>query len=449
MSEAGRGRAIVIGASIGGLLAARALADAFAEVVVLDRDVLDDAAEYRRGVPQGRHTHVVLVSGCRALEALLPGICAELSAAGAIGGDVGTDVSWFIEGARLCRVAGGLEGLGMSRALLERTVRSRVRALPNVCVRDTANVDGLTVTNGNQHVTGVALGAQTLDAALVVDATGRGSRTPGWLATLGYEEPRSETVGIELRYTTRRFRRRPGQLGGLNAVVVPPTPKNKRGGVIVAQEDDCWTVTLMTHFADYPAPELDAFIEFTRTLPIPDIYDVVRNAEPVGDAQTIRMPASMRRRYEQLKAFPAGYLVFGDALSSFNPIYGQGMSVAALEAVALQAVLRHGTPDFTHRFFREAANIIDTAWSISAGNDLRMPEATGRRSAVVRLTNWYVPKLLRASHHDPELARAFLNVSNLMADPLSLMRPNVLAAVARAALRRPMSRTVRDTSAGG
>jgi 2-polyprenyl-6-methoxyphenol hydroxylase-like FAD-dependent oxidoreductase len=161
------------------------------------------------------------------------------------------------------------------------------------------------------------------------------------------------------------------------------------------------------------------------------------------------MPASMRRRYEQLKAFPAGYLVFGDALSSFNPIYGQGMSVAALEAVALQAVLRHGTPDFTHRFFREAANIIDTAWSISAGNDLRMPEATGRRSAVVRLTNWYVPKLLRASHHDPELARAFLNVSNLMADPLSLMRPNVLAAVARAALRRPMSRTVRDTSAGG
>jgi 2-polyprenyl-6-methoxyphenol hydroxylase-like FAD-dependent oxidoreductase len=427
------GRAVVIGASMGGLLAARVLSDYFDEVLIVERDELGAAAENRRGVPQARHTHVILTSGCRVLEALFPGIRCDLTAAGGVGGDAARDVSWFVEGARLCRFVGDLEGLGMSRELLEGIVRTRVRNLTNVSVRDNANVDGLSVADGNQRVVGVTLGTETLDADFVVDAGGRGSRSPGWLAALGYEKPRTASVGIELRYTTRRFRRCAHELAGYNAVVVPPTPAGKRGGVIVAQENDRWIVTLMTHFGDFPPPELGGFIEFTRTLPVPDIYDVVRDAEPVGEAFTIRVPASIRHRYERLKRFPAGYLVSGDAISSFNPIYGQGMSVAALEAVALAAVLRRGSTDIARRFFRRAAKIVDGAWSISAGNDLRMPEAAGHRSAMVTFTNWYVAKLLQAGRRDPSVARAFLRVSNLLEVPPSLLRPSVLFGVIRAA----------------
>jgi 2-polyprenyl-6-methoxyphenol hydroxylase-like FAD-dependent oxidoreductase len=428
-----RGRAIVVGASMSGLLAARALSDFFNEILLVERDEFREDAEHRRGVPQGRHTHVILASGCRVLESLFPGIMRELVVAGGVGGDITQDVSWFVEGARLYRFASDLEGLGISRELLERTVRTRVRNLPGVRLRENAGVDGLAVAGGNRRIRGVTLGSETLDADLVIDACGRGSRSPRWLEALGYAKPRTDTVGIELRYTTRRFRRRPGDLRGYNAVVVPPTPAGKRGGVIVAQEGDRWTVTLMTHFGDFPPPELGGFIEFARTLPVSDIYDVVRDAEPIGEPQTIRVPASVRHRYERLKRFPTGYLVFGDAISSFNPIYGQGMSVAALEAVELARVLGEAPHDLAQSFFQRAAKIVDIAWSISAGNDVRMPEANGRRSAGTTLTNWYVAQLLRAGHDDPLVARAFLNVSNLLTAPPSLMHPTVFFGVLRAA----------------
>ena len=435
-------RAIVIGASMGGLLAARALSDHFAEVLLLERDELPEHAEHRRGVPQGRHTHVILASGYRVLETLFPGISRELLDAGGVGGDAAHDVSWFVEGERLSRFVSGLQGLGMSRELLESAVRRRVRELPTVRIRANASVDGLIVSGATRRVAGVTLGTETLDADLVVDAGGRGSRSPRWLAALGYAKPPTESVGIELRYTTRRFRRRPHDLGGYNAVVVPPTPSGKRGGVIVALEGAQWTVTLMTHFSDFPPSDLAGFVEFTRTLPAAEIHDVVCGAEPIGQPHTIRVPASVRHRYDRLKRFPAGYLVFGDAISSFNPIYGQGMSVAALEAIELAAVLRRHPNDLARRFFRRSAKIVDAAWAISAGNDVRMPEATGRRNVLVTFTNWYVAQLLRAGQRDPRVARAFLHVSNLLASPPSLLRPSLLYSVARTAAL-PRSRKTR------
>jgi 2-polyprenyl-6-methoxyphenol hydroxylase-like FAD-dependent oxidoreductase len=434
--EDGRGRAIVVGASMAGLLAARALANHFNDVLLVERDDLGADSAYRRGVPQGRHTHALLSSGYRVLETFFPGISRELQAAGATSGDVALNVGWFVEGALLCRSSSELEGLGVSRALLETVVRSRVLALPNVHVSERAGVDGLAASPDRRRIIGARIGGQSVRADLLVDASGRGSRSPSWLAELGYQAPRIDKIDIELRYTTRLFRRRPQELGGRDAFVIPPPPAGKRGGVIIAQEGDRWTVTLMSHFSDFPPSELAAFVEFTRTLPAPDIYDVVRVAEPIGEAQTIRIPASSRRRYELLKRFPAGYLVLGDALSSFNPIYGQGMSVAALEAAALNAVLLRGRHKLARRFFRRAAAIVDTAWSISAGSDLRMPEATGERNAGTRFLNWYVARLLQAGHDDPLVTRTFLKVSNLLAPPASLLQPSMLWRVARAAQAR-------------
>jgi 2-polyprenyl-6-methoxyphenol hydroxylase-like FAD-dependent oxidoreductase len=367
------------------------------------------------------------------LESLLPGISAELRAGGAQSSDITQDVCWFMEGATLQRFPSGLEGVGMSRAFLERVVRRRVRSLPNVRLRGQTRIDELLVCADRRRVVGVRSGSERFEAEFVVDATGRGSRSPHWLEAIGYTAPVKEAVGIELRYTTRRFRRHPADLHGTNAVVIPPTPQGKRGGVIVREENDQWTVTLLTHFGEFPPPELAGFIDFARTLPLTTIFDVIRNAEPLGDAQTIRFPASIRHRYEGLKRFPAGYLVVGDAISSFNPIYGQGMSVAALEAAALSAALDGGLHDLPRRFFRRAATIVDAAWSISTGNDFRMPETTGRRTAAVTLINWYVARLLAAGHHDPAPVRAFFKVSNLLAKPSSLLRPSVIWNVVRSA----------------
>jgi hypothetical protein len=206
---------------------------------------------------------------------------------------------------------------------------------------------------------------------------------------------------------------------------------------MLAQEGNRWTVTLIAHFGNYAPPELAGFIEFARTLPAPYIYEVIRNAEPVSEPASARFPASLRHRYEDLERFPEGYLVFGDAISSFNPIYGQGMSVAALEAVELDKTLAAGSADLAPRFFARAAKVVDIPWSIAAGNDLRMPEATGPRNAAVKLINWYMAKLHKAAHHDPVTALAFHKVANLLAPPQSVMHPRVSMRVLRGNMRRP------------
>jgi 2-polyprenyl-6-methoxyphenol hydroxylase-like FAD-dependent oxidoreductase len=424
-----RTHAIVMGGSMAGLVTARVLSAHFERVTLVERDPLPPGADHRRGVPQGRHTHGLLASGRRVLDRLFPGISEELMEGGAVPDDLLRDSRWFVEGGRLARASSGLDGLLMSRPYLESVVRRRVLALPNLSVRQNAQVEGLLFGAAGTRVTGVRLRSETLAADLVVDTTGRGSRSPQWLEEMGYERPVEEHVEIALRYTTRLFRRRATDLNGDSAVVVPPTPEGKRGGVMLAQEGDRWTVTLITHFGDEPPAALAGFLEFARDLPSSDIYEVVRDAEPIGDATSTRFLASTRRRYEKLRRFPRGYLVLGDGISSFNPIYGQGMSVAALEAVELDATLRKGSTDLARRFFARAAKVVDTPWAVAVGNDLRMPETIAPRSAAVNLVNWYLAHLRRAAHHDPTLAVAFMKVANLVATPASVLHPRLVLRV--------------------
>jgi 2-polyprenyl-6-methoxyphenol hydroxylase-like FAD-dependent oxidoreductase len=240
---------------------------------------------------------------------------------------------------------------------------------------------------------------------------------------------------VALSYTTRFFRRKASDLGGDMAAIIPPTPEGKRGGVMLAQEGERWTVTLISHFGPAAPEELSGFREFARTLPASYIHEVVNHAEPMGDAASARFPASVRRRYEALRRFPAGYVVIGDALCSFNPIYGQGMSASALEAMELDKTLRESGEDIARRFFPRAAKVIDIPWSIAAGNDLRMKEAVGPRSAGVRFINWYLSKLHKAAHSDPVPALAFHRVGNLLAPPPSVMHPKVALRVLLGNLR--------------
>lgn len=417
-----------------GLVTARALSKHYARVTIIEQDELPQSIEARRGVPQARHTHGLLAGGGQALEAMFPGLSADLLHAGAIPADMARDVRWFHSGGCLARFQSGLDGFVLSRPFLETAVRLRVAALPNVRFLTGRRVDGLIALPNRSRIAGVKLGGEELGADLVVDATGRGSHSPQWLEMLGYHSPYEERIHIALAYTTRLFRYHPHHMNGDAAAVIPPTPQGKMGGVMLRQERNRWTVTLIGHFGPHAPEDLPGFIDYARQLPAPYIFEVVRNAEPIGDAATARFPASVRRRYERLHRFPQGYLVVGDAICSFNPIYGQGMSVAALEAQALDACLTEGTDRLAQRFFHQAAKLVDIPWSIAVGNDLRMPETRGPRTTAVRFINWYMEKLHRAAHQDTQVAMAFHQVANLLAPPPSVMAPRIAWRIARGIL---------------
>jgi 2-polyprenyl-6-methoxyphenol hydroxylase-like FAD-dependent oxidoreductase len=425
--------AVVVGASMGGLLAARALSEIFDNVTLVERDLLERAAVTRRGVPQGRHAHGLLARGREVLEDFFPGLTDELVGRGAQTADLQSGFRWVNAGRTICPQPSDLLGLAVSRPLLEARVRARVLGLPSVRLVDGCDATGLTATPDGGQVTGLRIrrrgadGAeQDLPADLVVDATGRGSRGPGWLEQLGYPGPPVDEVHIGLAYASRWYRRHPDAPDG---AAIAATPEVPRGGVMIPQEGDRWIVSIGGILGDAAPLDHDGFTAFATTLPSPLIHDVIRDAEPLSDAVRFRYPVSSRRRYERMSRFPAGYLPFGDAISSFNPVYGQGMSVAALEAVALRNALERGRDEVARRFLRSAARIIDTPWDIAVGADLRFPDVAGRRTARVRLVNGYMERLHVAAEHDPEVGRAFLRVVNLLDPPERLFAPSTLRRV--------------------
>jgi flavin-dependent dehydrogenase len=288
-------------------------------------------------------------------------------------------------------------------------------------------------------VTGINIQGHTMQADLVVDATGRGSRSPQWLESMGYETPKQERIEVNIAYATRQFRRVPHHLNGALLASIPATPESRRGGIMLAQEGGTWTVTMNSYGGHIPT-ELPAFIEFARTLPASYIYDVVSQAEPVGEARSARFPASVRCRYEYMRRFPEYYLVLGDAISNFNPVYGQGMSVAALEAIELDKTLRHGSKNLAQRFFAQAAKIVDSPWRMAAGNDLRIPGVAGPKTAMSRFLNWYVAQLHIGARNDSRMAMAFQNVMNILDPPEHLLAPQVAAHVLSGALSRRAAR---------
>jgi len=262
-------------------------------------------------------------------------------------------------------------------------------------------------------------------ADLVVDASGRGSASPAWLESFGFAPPEEERIEIGIGYTTRVYRRRPSDLGGKLAVVVAGSGPNWRNGTILFQAEDCWIVSIGGYFGDHAPDDNQMFAAYAGSLPTSEIHDIVAHAEPLTEFVSYRYPANLRRRYERLKRFPKNYLVFGDAICSFNPVYGQGMTVAAQEAALLRACLLEGNADLARRFFSAAATAIDTPWDIAVGNDLRHPQVQGPRPANLRFINWYIGRLHMAARRDAVLANAFLQVANLETSPARLLHPSV------------------------
>jgi 2-polyprenyl-6-methoxyphenol hydroxylase-like FAD-dependent oxidoreductase len=343
-------------------------------------------------------------------------------------GDIQASVRWCHDGHRHRAAPSSMRGLLVSRPLLEGHVRRRVAALPNVDIEERWSVSGWLTTPGRDRVTGIHGRVdgeeQRIEADLVVDASGRGSRAPTWLEGLGYRAPEEEAIDVAIGYATRTYRRRPEHLDGDVGIVLAPGEPSDRGGVVLALEGDRWVVTLGGYRHDRPPTDVDAWVAYAESLPEPDIADLVHQAEPLDDPVAFRYPASIRRRYERLRRFPAGLLVFGDALCSFNPIYGQGMTVAALEALALRDHLQRG-PRPARRFFRAASRLIDVPWQVAVGSDLRFDHVIGRRTAKVRLVNRYLARLHPVAAEDERVALAFLRVVNLMDRPERLMAPSI------------------------
>ncbi|GII88632.1 FAD-binding monooxygenase [Sphaerisporangium siamense] len=433
--------AVVVGAGMGGLLAARVLGESFDRVTVLDRDALPGEGVPRRGVPQGHHAHGLLSRGREILDELFPGLLDDLVAAGAVPCDIQRDVHWYNDGLLLRPASSRLRGLSVSRPLLERYVRSRVEALPGVVIQDRREVvEPVAVRPG--VVTGVRVARpgrpgepgefEEIEADLVVNATGRGNRGTEWLRRLGYEPAAEERVDSRLVYVSREYRRRPGD-AEVVAMIVGHGTAVPRGGVALSGEGDRWLVTLYGMGDDIPPTDPDGYHRFAARLPVPDLHRLLERLEPLGDPRLMRIPVSVRRRYERLRRFPEGYLVFGDALCQFNPTYGQGMTVAACEAVALRECLAApgGRDGLARRFHGRAARIIDVAWDISVGGDLRFPSVEGPRPLRLKLLNAYIARLHVAAGADPAVGHAFLSVANLQAPPQRLLSPGVLARVLR------------------
>jgi 2-polyprenyl-6-methoxyphenol hydroxylase-like FAD-dependent oxidoreductase len=432
------GTAVVIGASMAGLLAARVLADTFAQVTILERDALPATAAPRKGVPQGRHAHSLLPRGQAILEELFPGLTQELADEGAPQGRG----RFFSGGGYLAPVPNLPPTLFASRPFLETAVRARVLALPNVHLSDQCDVLGWTTDEAGASITGVRLirrqagsAAVALPADLVVDASGRGSRTPAWLESLGYPKPEVELAEVNMGYASRFYRRQPGDLNGSLLLNVAPTGDNKRACGLIAQEGDRWLVTLAGYFGDYPPTDEQGYLAFASRLPTPDVYNLIRTATPLTDAVAFKFPSNQRRHYEKLDRFPAGLLVIGDAICSFTPIYGQGMSVAALEAMVLRNCLAAGTEELAARYFGQVSQVVDIPWSITVGNDLSLAPQANERPLPARFISWYMGRLLVAARRDPVLTLAFLKVAGLLCAPATLLHPRVALRVLAGHLR--------------
>jgi 2-polyprenyl-6-methoxyphenol hydroxylase-like FAD-dependent oxidoreductase len=421
----------VIGGSVAGLLAAAAVAPHAGRVVVLDRDDLPAGPAIRPNTPHARHSHGLLASGRASIERLLPGFTDRVIADGGISsGDLGRAGRWWIGGGLIGDCELGVRGLGASRLEFEHVIRERVRELPAVEIRDGADVRGLRGDGGRiTGVEAVVAGGRDLaiEADLVVDASGRAGRASRWLPRIGAVPPVEERIPVGLRSVTTHVPARPDDLAGRSFLIVAATPAIPRGGVALRQEDGSWTITLFG-YADQPVPDdPDGLESFAAGLVTPDIATLLRDRSTRHPAWSYRFPDCRRRRF---RSAPAGYVAIGDAVCSIDPTFGQGMSLAALQAIALRTALdRTGS---VTGYPAAAERIADQAWRLVAGAVGALPgvvaEPPGRAG---RMLGRYVRRVQRVARHDPAVAAALIRVTALLEPPPSLLAPAVLARVLR------------------
>lgn len=429
--------AVVLGAGMAGLLAARVLSEFFGSVTIVERDVLPDTADQRKGIPQGRHLHSMLSRGWHVLEELFPGILGEAAAAGAYVLDDGDLSRVYLRAGpyALNRTGKFADPTALvtylaSRPFIEFHVRRRVGALGNVTFVDSHDVLAPIATR--DRVTGVRIVNRdngneiSLDADLVVDAMGRAARTPAFLEDLGYGRPQEQLCTTRATYSSVLVSIPENMFTEKLMLVTDARSGQPRGG-LTAYEHGAWMLTVGRMAIDPDPPsDLAGVLALAEQFTPPSIMAGLRTAEQLGDVSVFRYTGAVWRRYDRMSRFPTGLLVIGDGLCSLNPIYGQGMTVAALEALALRDFLANGSRA-PQQFFRAAAKHIEPVWAMNKSND-RAP-AAGRPSLSTRLSNWTVNKALNAAANDIVLTEALHRVASLIDPPSALLNPALIPRV--------------------
>jgi len=419
--------AVVIGASFAGLLAAAAAVRAGYQVTVLERDHLPAGPEPRSGVPQSEQAHILLHRGLLAIESLLPGIEADLLAHGGSTFNTG-EILWFGEHGWMPQRPWSYEIISLNRPLLELVVRDLVAALPGVTITQGVRVSGLRRTNLRRddqawevldHTDVVATGT------LVIDASGRTSRLPHWLGDLGITAPEPTVIDAVLGYATRRYR---GTLPITTGAVVPATPDHPAGALVLSIEDDGWLVCAGGYGERRPGRSNEEFEDYLLQLRDPMVAEIAAHLEPDGDVAIHRQTANRRYDYGSSPDWPAGLLVVGDAMCAFNPIYGQGITVAAMQAELLRTAL---VTSPSRQIQRKLSAIVDLPWSVATSEDLRMPTSEGEQNFGQRAAGLWLARMVKlaAAGNEP-CTRAFASVYHLMGSPLLLVSPPVVRAIA-------------------
>lgn len=426
--------ALVIGASMAGSLAARVLADHCGRVTVIDRDMLPDTIEPRRGVPQANHVHVLLRRGMLVLEQLFPGLIEELTNEGAPLVDWTADLAWYTPAGWGPRFPSGFTTRTCSRALLETLIRRRVAALPNVSFLAHCDVTGLTFEDGRHAVTGVQIRSRDhqegppkleISADLVVDASGRSSRSNEWLENQGFSLPGEIMVSSFFGYATRVYKPPIGHQADWKVMMVRDRPPfGTRGGVIFPVEGERWIVNIGGAGEDVPPTDEAGFMDFARSLIHPAFYDAIRDAEPLSPIHGYRRTENRLHRYERMRRWPEGFIVLGDAAGTFNPVYGQGMTVAALEALVLEEWLRQKAS--CHTFQQRIAGVQRTPWLMATNEDARIPGVQGAQlNAFDRAIQNYMNEVQWLAADSKVAFATLMEVSNLVEPPIKLFKPGI------------------------
>lgn len=446
--------AVVIGGSMAGLMTARVLADYFASVTVLERDHLEDQPALHKSIPQGNHLHGVLVGGLQVMASLYPGFREKLLALGSVRARIGKEIVNYHPTGKAYSASGtvreprdlGIDWYSQSRGLLEYCVRQCTLECANVTLKHDCIVQGVVYEGGQVRGVRYAEAGETrvVTTDFVVDAGGRGSHVPRWLTELGFATPQETTIGTDLAYASTKFRV-PDDYDRqeIAIVLLGPPPEFPNGAFMEIIEGNTWHVTLMGRFGDYPPPDEEGFVAFAKSLHNPTLYNLIKDAERVADLTAYRYPTSVLRHYERLSAFPDGLLVLGDAICSFNPFYGQGMSSAALQVQGLQHLLAERIAQSqglqgAQAFFPKAADIIFTPWTLASLQDLAYPQTQGERPAYLAEEGQYIAAVDALTAEDVEVYRQMVEVLHMM-KPLSALREEPLRSRVLERLRKQAS----------
>ena len=432
-------RAVVIGAGIGGMSAAGALAKYFEQVEILERDGLPVSAGSRSGTPQDRHPHALLAGGLRALDQIFPGFKSDLAAAGAVPVSDAREVQFERPDVGvLPKRDFGISVLCATRPLIELVLRRRAEALANITLRPASRVTGIVSAASGAGVRGVQFvngsgGSETLDADLVMDASGRGAPSLALFDALGWDRPQMTEIGVDITYATAVVKIPHDATADWKLVLTQPDPPHVAlHSVLVPTEDGRWIIAIADHSATAWIETWDAFLDASRSLITPTVYHALRYAQPPEGIRHYRFPVSTWKHFERLPRLPRGVLPVADSFCRFNPIHAQGMSSAAKQARLLQDVLSRAAADpdpiaaAQARFMTEVASVLETPWIMSTSADLAFPQTRGERPNNFAEAQRFEAALFRAAVADPVVHRAMIEVAQLLKSHHRLHEPDIL-----------------------